>query len=665
MMEEIHGCKSVQSPIIDLDKNPKRDSTLFATLVYLPNLSGNGIIRSYDFGNHWDTLITGIPDGNHVLRTELAIAPSDTNILYALTCGYNEGFYALFKSMDGGNSWSVKSARNASLFPGSTQAPNMLGWLDGGYFNLPFIPEDNSGQGTYDLTLIVDPFHPDTIYTGGVNMWGSYDGGSSWNFASFYQAYLGFSVHADQHWSVYHPLTGTLYQAHDGGIARTGNIQLANLDSVLPCVNVFTFEFVPGCYTMPTNWEDLSNGLHITEYYKIGVSNTSSGMVAGGCQDNGSYLLKDGNWSHIYGGDGMEAMIHPTNPQLIYVTNQNGTLNKSEDGGVSFTADIQAPITNSGERGNWVTPYIMHPSDPETLFAGFQNVWKSANGGTTWAKISAFGNTNSPTIKAMHVSAGNPQIIYAARSGKLFMTLDGGSGWSDISAGLPLDSAMILSITSPDTIPTSVFVSLGGYHDGMKVYKSDDQGQTWVNISGSLPNVSANSLVMQRNTLGGITNALYVGTDIGIFYTNDSILQTTNKWVSFSEGMPAVAVNELEINYATQKLYAATYGRGLWQNNLFSPSQVENVEAVEAPEFSFIVYPNPVTNKISIELNLPGSEDVALSVYTSTGKLMYRKNSAFSNSLMHTIDLSKWANGMYFIKLQYGESHISSQFVKN
>ncbi|MEA3446428.1 MAG: hypothetical protein U9R19_17070, partial [Bacteroidota bacterium] len=541
--------------IIDFDMNPLNPNTIFATGLYIPNVGGvNRILRTRDFGSTWDTLNTSvIPAQNQILRMELSIAPSDTSIVYAISCGLNEGFYALFKTEDSGDNWFAVAARDTTNFPGASQAPNMLGWFDGGFYNSPLIPPDESGQGTYDLSLIVDPVDADKLYSGGINMWASYNGGESWNILSFWTASLGQSLHADQHYSNYNNLNGSFYQSCDGGIYKTNVLKIGSMDSIVACIDLITLDIIPGCYNLPTNWINISHGLHITEYYRIGLCKTDPNIVVGGTQDNGTFMYRNGIWKHIYGGDGMEAMVHHTNPDIIYVTNQRGGLNRSADGGLTFDIDLEAPISNSGELAFWVTPYKMNIENPEIIYTAFQNVWKSIDAGYNWEKISTFGTAGSSgtkTCNVLELAPSNPDYIYAARPGALFITKNGGTSWNEISAGLPLSNLVIMSVCIADNDPENIWVSLNGYINGEKVYHSIDAGTSWQNISGFLPNVAANTLAYQSGTIDGVEHAIYVGSDIGIFYTNDSIQQTADKWLYYSEGLPNVVVSELEIQYS-------------------------------------------------------------------------------------------------------------------
>lgn len=655
--------------VIDLDINPDNPNTLFAAGLFVPNTGGaNHILRSWDFGANWDTLNTAIiPQQGQILRTELAMAPSDTSIIYALSCGTNEGFYALFKTEDAGESWFTVSARDTTGFPGASKAVNMLGWYDGGYFNSPFLPSDEGGQGTYDLTLIVDPTDADKIYSGGINMWGSVDGGESWNVLSYWVAALGPSIHADQHISAYNPLNGTHYQANDGGISKSNTMALGSMDSVMSCFDIITMELIPGCYTLPTTWDNLSHGLHITEYYRLGLCKNDPNIIVGGTQDNGSFMYRNGIWKHVWGGDGMEAMIHHTNPDIFYVTNPRGGLNRTENGGLSFVSDLEMPITNAGEQAFWVTPYKMHPDNPEILFTAFQNIWKSTNSGTNWTKISTMGTAGSSgtrSFNVLEIAPSDPGYIYAARPGALFVTKDGGISWSNISAGLPVNNLVAMSVCIAENDPENIWLSFNGYLDGKKVYHSTDAGLAWENISGLLPNVAANTLAYQLGTIDGVAHALYVGTDIGIFYTNDSIQQTTDKWLYYSQGLPNVVVSEIEIQYGAQKLYAATYGRGLWESSLFSPSVIEGIEPVDESDFVLTVHPNPASDKFTVTVGGTGFHDIQVQLFSLQGQKLIQQQSKESGTFSKDINIDFIEQGIYLLHIRIGNSDFTQRIVK-
>jgi len=132
--------------------------------------------------------------------------------------------------------------------------------------------------------------------------------------------------------------------------------------------------------------------------------------------------------------------------------------------------------------------------------------------------------------------------------------------WETITPGLPVGDIGINYIAVSDTDEDVLWVALSGYEDGEKVYFSENGGNSWTNVSGTLPNVPVNTIVYEN----GSDNRVYVGTDIGVFYRDDLV----EDWQVFMDGLPNVMVHELEINYTSEKLVAATYGRGIWQSDL-------------------------------------------------------------------------------------------------
>jgi hypothetical protein len=157
------------------------------------------------------------------------------------------------------------------------------------------------------------------------------------------------------------------------------------------------------------------------------------------------------------------------------------------------------------------------------------------------------------------VSPSNPLYMYTSRGNTLYRTTDGGAtNWSLLTT--PPGSGPITSICIHPSNPNTIWTTSSGYTAGNKVYRSNDGGYTWTNISGNLPNVPANTVVYQTNS----PERLYVGTDIGVYYRD----LTTQDWQDFNTGLANVIVNELEIQYAVNKIRAATYGRGVWESDL-------------------------------------------------------------------------------------------------
>lgn len=583
---------------VDVDVHPFNSHIIFATSIFVPSVAGSrvAIYRSLDFGKTWIELNTGIPATSDIIRMEVALSLSDSLRMYALTCRDNGGFYAFYRSDDGGENWT-----QVSKYTGTNKAPNMLGWADGGYFGiqLPGFPPDDAGQGTYDLTLLVHPQNPDIVYTGGVNIWGSTNGGaggnnSKWNPVTYWVNLFGKSVHADQHVFVYNPILKKYFAGCDGGLYMSDTLKLGNLNAVLPCLDFVNLTFIPGCYTLPTKWKDISHGIQNTEYYRIALNQQDPTMVMGGTQDNGTFLFRNGQWIQTYGGDGMEALIDPTNPNVVYATNYNGSFHRSEDGGYTYISNLEKPITDAGETGAWVTPFIMHPWNPNVIYTAFHNVWKSEDRGNTWTRISNISNGKS--FEALTICPSHPEYIYAARVDNIFVTSDGGQTWTSIKNGLPMNQAYITYIAVDFFNPLEIYVTFSGFKEDKKVYRSLNGGQTWENISSGLPNIPVNCIVKHAGTS---KNDIYIGTDIGVFYTNDSLLADSN-WIYLNNGLPAVVVNELEIHYGAQKIVAATYGRGIWETQLLSPGGPVPISVPEYARVDLHIYPNPTTKDFTV-----------------------------------------------------------------
>jgi PKD repeat protein len=194
------------------------------------------------------------------------------------------------------------------------------------------------------------------------------------------------------------------------------------------------------------------------------------------------------------------------------------------------------------------------------LFAGYTNVWKSTNRGNSWTKIS---NLNIGGLTILKVAKSNPNYIYISNSTSVFKTTDGGTNWNSI----PVPNAGSMAITDiaiDETNPDKIWMTRSGYNAAIKVFKSIDGGLTWQNLSTGLPNIPVNTVVNQTGTNDGI----YIGTDFGVYYYDEVI----SMWVPYMNGLPNVRVDELEIQYSSNKLRAATYGRGLWESSIYNPN---------------------------------------------------------------------------------------------
>lgn len=491
---------------------------------------GTTFYRSANTGDSFNQITSGIPTA--VNRLAIAVSPDNSNYVYLLGGSSSDsGFEGLYRSSNSGVTFATRST-----------SPNILGYSETG--------STGGGQSWYDLAIAVDPNDAEDVYVGGINIWKSNNGGSSWNINAYWYYFTTSIpyVHADIHSLDFY--NNRLLAGCDGGVFETTN--------------------------GGANWTDLSPGISNTQFYRMGGYPDDASLIIAGAQDNGT-IRYNGSWTHVLGADGMEAMIDYTNPNVMYACIQNGGLRRSLNGGASFSS-ITSGISESGY---WVTPFVMDPDDSQTLYAGFENVWKSSNRGSSWTTISSFGS--AATLRSLAVAPSNNDYIYTATTNIIQRTTNGGSNWSNISSGLPTASAAIsyLSIATDD--PLKVWVTFSGYSSGNKVFRSTDGGNNWDNISGTLPNLPVNCVVYQPNS----NDAVYVGSDIGIYYRNNS----NSDWILFNTGLPNVIVSELEVHEASGKLRAATFGRGLWESDLEPPADADDPN----PPENFVAYSDYTT----------------------------------------------------------------------
>lgn len=507
--------------VMGMEFKPRDANVIYASTY--SHSGGTGVYVSYDAGETWArTLFL-----SNAIRIAIAVTPANPEKVYALaaatgsTNGPSYGFHSVSQSNDAGTTWETKSTV-------SSLNRNILGWNTGN------LNSDASGQGFYDLCIAASPTVEDELFFGGINIWRtsnpenatSYSKVSHWTVGGNNPPY----VHADQHTFTYAPDNVTLFVGNDGGIDATTN--------------------------RGQSWVSFSSGMNITQYYRIGVSQTQQSTVIAGAQDNGTALYKGGdNWSKVYSSDGMECIIDYKNPQIMYATTYNGNIFRSTNGGSNFNYIMGTNITK--ENGDWVTPYVLNPVRPGSIYAGFRNVWKSENYGSSgsWRKISDI--SPSSTLKSLAVAPSDTNVIYAASANQLFATYDGGKNWNMIHTS----GAFITYIAVDHKNPRRVWLSKSGFTADDKVVEIIDSTVVR-NLSGNLPNVPVNTIVLQENT----PDRLYIGTDIGVFVTDYNSMY----WERYGTDLPNVIVLELEIHKAENKLYAGTYGRGLWSAPLIN-----------------------------------------------------------------------------------------------
>ena len=552
----------------DMEFKPGDPTIMYASSY---GYSSTYVNRSTNSGETW-TAITATPSGGR--RGELAVTPANPAVVYLLSANANDGVFGIYKSTNSGANFSAVNSGSPS---------GMLGYYTDG-------SGGDGGQGTYDLCIAASPTDANTVFIGGITTWKSTSGGTTfsantnWTSSALYNKSGVPVVHADKHVLAYQNST-TLFEGNDGGIYKTTN--------------------------GGTNWTDLSNGLVISQIYRIGVSQTNSNTVISGLQDNGSKLFNSGSWSDVKGGDGMECIVDYTTTQYMYATYVEGQISRSTNYGVSFPTDISANISGGKPAGAWVAPYIIDPSSSTTLYAGYDKIWKTTNRGTSWTAVSQqLSATN--LLRTLAIAPSNTNVLYTADQTTMWKTTNGGAtNWTAVT--LPaISSNYITYIAVKNTDPNTLWITCGGYTSGTKVFESTDGGTSWTNISTGLPNLPMMSIVHYKSATD--RNVLFVSADIGVYVKDGA-----NNWTAYNSGLPNVVVAELEIYYnvSGDKLRAGTFGRGLWETN------IETALPVRIYSFAYSV------NSNSVQLKWTTSQEVNNKLFeierTAEGKDDWKK----------------------------------------
>ncbi len=511
--------------VIDMEFKPSDPTVIYASTkdywgaVY--------ILVSTDSGANW-TVSATLATTDY--RCDLAVSANDSSYVYSVVATRSGGLKGVYKSTNSGTSFS-------QVYDGTASNQNLLGWYTDGSGGA-------SGQGSYDLSIEVSPTDINEIYIAGVITHKSINGGTSFAAVNCWTSYYVYNttgapvVHADHHMLKYRPSDNTLFECNDGGLYNTTN--------------------------SGATWNNITGDMVISQLYRMAVSQSASSEVIGGFQDNGSKNFSSNTWTDVNGGDGMDCQIDATNVNIQYASGTRGSIVRTTNHWGAST-DIKPSASLDGA---WVTPYVIDPNNQNTLYAAYEDVYKSTDNGTNWTKISTMNSLNGSVgnLRAIAVAPSNSSVIYVSDPNNIWITTNGGTAWTDITSGLPVSSNAITYIAVKNDDPNTLWVTFGNYNSS-RVYESTDGGANWSDISTGLPNIPIMSII--QNTLVTTKVELYVGTDVGVYLKDGNA-----HWEEYNMGLPNVVVSELDIYYdnvlSNSRLYAASYGRGVWKTNLNS-----------------------------------------------------------------------------------------------
>jgi len=536
----------------DIVINPSNPSILYATgrrrirsdvqsIITGPEAR---IYRTLNGGATWDTLTSGLPVGDQS-RIGLCISPNNPNLLYANYVDASLDFGGLYKSTNGGNSWSLVNTTSSISMGG-------FGW----YFG----------------EIRMDPTNDNTLYLLSVSLYKSTNGGLTFNT-------IGSSLHADKH-DLTFLSSSTLLLATDGGFYKSTN--------------------------SGSSWTN-KNNFPITQFYEVGYNPWDTSNYYGGAQDNGSNYgsISTGstNWIQYYGGDGFRPQFNHLDDQVLYTEWQNGNLVASNDGGANFS-DISQSI-KATDRCSWNTPYLVSKFNPDVLYFGSFQVYKNIDGPfDSWLPISGDltdgTNDDFHVITTLHQSPVNAQVLYAGTSdARVWVTQNDGGLWTLINTGLTNRNISCV-LASPDD-QGHVFVSQTGYRNNDSlphIYYSTNYGTSWTSIAGNLPVFAINDIWVKPGTHD---SSIIVASDGGVYATLDMGVS----WERVGGNMPIIPVYDLDYNAGTKRIMAGTFARSMMTmrlDSIFKDKNLipEGVNDINKP-LSLTIYPNPCNEYFSID----------------------------------------------------------------
>ena len=454
----------------------------------------------------------GLPSTGSLGRIGFSFDPL-SNTVYSIHIGSDNDLGGMYKSTDLGVNWTRTNDGNLS-----------------GTFG---------GFGWYFGQVRVAPGNPDIVFSLGVQLMKSTNGGASWfNVTN--------ETHVDHHAMVISPTNpDVVYNGCDGGVNYTSNGGLS--------------------WTVFRNMDN-------TQFYAMTMDYQNPERIYGGTQDNGTMRTLTGSvgdWTRILGGDGFVTKVDYTNANVIYAESQFGNLFKSTDGGFSF-AWAQNGIDPGGtETHGWLTPIEMDQNDPRVLYYGTDRVYKTTDAADNWSAISS--SLASRHLSTIASAKSDPQVVYCgARSGEIWVTTDGGSNWTDIRGVIPNRWVTRLTVDPADA--ATCYLTISGYNGNgetlPRLYKTTDFGQNWTSLVGDLPDAPLNDVILDPHE----SQTLYVASDVGVYVTTNM----GASWEPVGNNMPISSVADIIINPRNRKLVAGTHGRSMFSTILPCPDLTDS-----------------------------------------------------------------------------------------
>jgi len=516
----------------------------------------SAIYKSEDAGETWQELKNGLPGDKG--RISLAIPTQMPDRVYAMVEGH--GFY---RSNDRGASFQKLDDYNTS--------------------------------GNYYVEIVVDPTNADVVYSMDTYMHISKDGGKTWNRVSEK------NKHVDNHCLWINPNDpGQLIAGCDGGLYES--------------------------YDYGENWHFKPN-LPVTQFYRVALDNDRPFYnVYGGTQDNfslggpsqtiNSRGVVNSDWFVTNTGDGFESQVDPTNPNIVYAQAQYGWLVRyDKKSGESVGIKPTPAKGEKAYRWNWDAPLLISPHNNKRLYFAANKVFRSEDRGNNWSVISpdlsqqinrhslkvmgeiqsidaiAYDQSTSVygNIVALDESPLIEGLLYVGTDdGLIQISQDGGKNWTKVSTFPGVPANTYVNQVLADLYDANVVYALFNNHKNgdFKPYvlKSADRGKTWTNISSNLPE-RGSVFAMRQDHVN--KDLFFIGTEFGVHFSANS----GASWRELKTGLPTIAVRDLEIQRRENDLVLATFGRGFYVLDDYSPLREYSAATFDKSSHLFPIKP--------------------------------------------------------------------------
>ena len=587
---------NIKSGTGDLIMDPKNPNKIIAAMwehkrdpwFFKSGGEGSGLYITHDGGENWKKITEkeGFPKGE-LGRIGVAIAPNNTNIIYALVESKKN---ALYKSEDGGFKWKKINDKP-------------------GIGNRPF----------YYSEIYVDPQNENRLYTVFTYVNVSEDGGK--NFKQLMPAYgVDNGVHPDHHAWWIHPTNGKfMIDGNDGGlnITKDGG----------------------------KSWRFIGN-IPVAQFYHINVDNEYPYNVYGGMQDNGSWRgpayvwkaqgIRNSYWQEISFGDGFDVVPDKDNSRYGWSMSQQGSVVRYDYlTGNNYSVKPTHKDQNIQLRFNWNAAINIDPFDNNTLYFGSQFVHKSTDKGLTWSVISPDLSTNNPeklkqsesggltmdatgaenhcTVLVIEPSLLQKDVLWAATDdGQVHITKNGGENWTNVEKnikGLP-ENSWITQIKASNKNKGEALLIANDYRRfnyTPYAYRTKNYGKTWQRIVDE-KDVQSYTLCIIEDPENA--NLLFLGTDDGLYISVDA----GDKWTKWTNGFPTVPVKDLVIHPREQDLVIGTFGRAAWVLDDIRPLRAlanknatsKKLQLFEPPTAYQAVYQQPTGSRFGADAMYQG-----------------------------------------------------------